>query len=145
MPHRDFPKRQRQFVRQLRSNMTDAEHKLWHELRAHRFHGFGFRRQAPLGTYIVDFVCHRANLIIELDGGQHAQKNQIQQDRERANWLELKGYKVLRFWNNDVLKNIDGVLAKIEAQLRESSPSRSGASPRSDLPLKGGGSMENQA
>jgi very-short-patch-repair endonuclease len=82
----------------LRSNMTEAERRLW---RAHRFRGTKFKRQAMIGKYIVDFVCFEKNLVIEVDGGQHADN---ETDRLRTRWLENQGFRVLRFWNNDVLK-----------------------------------------
>lgn len=94
----------------LRQRMTDAERSLWRRLRAHRLNGAKFKRQEPLGPYVVDFVCIGARLIIEVDGGQH-QGNE--RDRIRDAWLGERGYRVLRFWNNDVLMNLDGVLETI--------------------------------
>ena len=79
--------------------------------------GFHFRRQAPIGNFIADFACHSANLIIECDGGQHAHDEAIVRDTERTAWLESQGYKVLRFWNNDVQANIDGVMQRIHLEL----------------------------
>ncbi|MDB5501283.1 MAG: (cytosine-5-)-methyltransferase [Tardiphaga sp.] len=95
----------------LRTNMTDAERRLWYLLRAHRFAGFKFKRQIPIGRYIVDFVCRAERLIIEVDGGQHADSSQS--DRTRDLWLEDQGFRVLRFWNNEVQNNTDGVLEVI--------------------------------
>ena len=92
----------------LRSRMTDAEWKLWYRLRGGRFEGMKFRRQVPLGPYVVDFLCERANLVVEVDGGQHAER--IDHDVARSEWLSARGYRILRFWNNDVLANLDGVL-----------------------------------
>ncbi|WP_394041824.1 DUF559 domain-containing protein [Roseixanthobacter liquoris] len=88
--------------------MTDAERKLWSHLRAHRFTGLSFRRQVPMGAYIADFVSHGARLVVELDGGQHA----VQQDRDRRRdqWFQAQGYRVVRYWNGDVMSNLDGVL-----------------------------------
>ncbi|MBX9777086.1 MAG: DUF559 domain-containing protein [Xanthobacteraceae bacterium] len=104
---------QRRFARQMRSSPTDAERKLWwhlrHRLAASNSH---FRRQVRIKQYIVDFACHSARLIIEIDGGQHA--STIAADVERTRILEANGYRVLRFWNNDVLGNIDGVLEVIQ-------------------------------
>ncbi|MBX9778168.1 MAG: endonuclease domain-containing protein [Xanthobacteraceae bacterium] len=96
-------------VKRLRTNMTDAEQKLW---RARRSRGTGakFGRQVPLGPFIVDFVCFEAKLIIEVDGGQHADS---QRDAKRDRYFVDRGYRVLRFWNNDVLKNLEGVLIRI--------------------------------
>ena len=102
-------------ARQLRSNQTDAEKKLWHQLRAKRLHGFKFRRQAIIGSTIVDFVCMQKKLVIELDGGQHADHQQ--KDAIRTQWLEHHGYRVLRFWNLEVFRNIQGVLLKIQERL----------------------------
>ena len=98
------------FARNMRAIPTDAEAILWRQLRAHRFAGFKFIRQQLLGNYIVDFVCFEAKVIIEVDGGQH---NESGADMERDAWLESQGFLVLRFWNNDVLRNLDGVLARI--------------------------------
>ena len=88
--------------------MTEAEKRLWQALRAHRLNGFSFRRQTPVGPYIVDFICHEHRLIVEVDGGQHAER--LVADSERTRVLESMGYLILRFWNNDVLSNIDGAL-----------------------------------
>jgi very-short-patch-repair endonuclease len=103
----------------MRSEMTDAERLLWMQLRAHRLDGLRFRRQTPIGQYIVDFVCHERRLVIELDGGQHADS---QRDVTRDRWLESKGYRVLRFWNSDVFKNREGVLETIVSAARGAIP-----------------------
>ena len=97
----------------MRSNMTKEEVKLWNIVRASRFHGYKFKRQVLIGNYIVDFVCEDKKLIIEIDGGQHNEEENIQYDRQRTEYLENNGYKVLRFWNTDVWDNIDGVCFKI--------------------------------
>lgn len=144
MPHRRFPQRQRGNARRLRTNMTDAERKLWQRLRAHRFLGVSFRRQVLLRPFITDFVCHDAKLVIELDGGQHAEPCRSETDRHRTEWLAVHGYKTIRFWNNEVLNNMDGVLNQIEDALCAIPPSRSGAPRRPDLPLKGRGVSENR-
>jgi len=94
----------------MRRQMTAAELKLWQSLRAHRLEGLSFRRQVPIGPYIVDFVCHERRLIIEVDGGQHADS---QRDRQRDAMLADKGYRTLRFWNSDVFENCAGVLETI--------------------------------
>jgi very-short-patch-repair endonuclease len=104
MPHSEESPRLLGSARKLRNAMSEAEKRLWYHLRAHRFCGASFRRQTPIGAYIVDFVCHDAALIIELDGGQHATARASRYDAERAAWLASRGYKVLRFWNNDVLQ-----------------------------------------
>lgn len=90
--------------------MTEAERLLWHHLRAHRLHGHKFRRQQPIGPYIVDFVHFGARLVIEADGGQH---NGSASDARRDAWLKHQGFTVLRFWNNDVLLNVEAVLEAI--------------------------------
>jgi len=95
-------------VRRLRSQPTDAESALWRQLRAKQAAGLRFRRQFPIGPYIVDFVCLNRRLAIELDGGQHAR--QETEDQRRTAWLESQGFAVIRFWNNDVLANPDGVI-----------------------------------
>ena len=100
-----------QFARDLRQQMTDAERRLWYLLRRKQLEGFRFRRQAPIGKYIADFVCFAECLIIEVDGGQHS--DQQAYDEARTEWLESEGFRVLRFWNNDVLANQEGVLETI--------------------------------
>jgi very-short-patch-repair endonuclease len=100
-------------ARNLRRKQTDAERKLWSILRGRQFENSKFRRQEPIGKYIVDFVSLDRALIIELDGGQHNQQSEMEKDETRTKWLERKGFRVIRFWNNDVLQNIDGVASKI--------------------------------
>ncbi|OCW57723.1 hypothetical protein AWJ14_02655 [Hoeflea olei] len=95
----------------MRSGMTDAELKLWNELRAHRLMGLGFRRQMPIGGYIVDFACPEYKLIVEVDGSQHA-ANQSR-DAQRTAFLEEQGWRVLRFWNDDILHDMDNVCTHI--------------------------------
>jgi very-short-patch-repair endonuclease len=119
--------------------MTEAEKRLWYWLRAHRFQGIGFRRQTPIGQYIVDFVSHAYRIVIEIDGGQHSENKY---DASRDQWLCSKGYRVLRFWNSDILKNRDAVLQSIaDAISRVQPPSRRSRTQSAigDLPLKGGG------
>ena len=96
-----------QFARQLRRNSTDAERTLWRLLRDRQLASHKFRRQAPIGPYIVDFVCFDQKIIVEMDGGQH--QDQLHQDQARSEWLESQGFTVLRFWNNEVMGNLDGV------------------------------------
>ena len=108
------------FAKSLRKKTTHAEKQLWHRLRARQLYGYKFRRQQPIGPYIVDFVNFEKKVVVELDGGQHAK--QKAQDNERTNWLGAQGYSVLRFWNNDVLNNIEGVLAMIQKRLESPSP-----------------------
>ena len=98
----------------LRKNITKQELKLWEMIRAGRFYGYKFKRQTPIGNYIVDFVCREAKIIIEIDGGQHNEVVNIKADEERTEYLSSNGYKVYRFWNNEVDQNIDGVYQKLK-------------------------------
>ena len=98
-------------AKRLRRNQTDAERVLWLRLRNRRLNGLKFKRQVPVDRFIVDFCCPEARLIVELDGGQHATR--LAEDMGRTRILEAMGYLVLRFWNNDVLQNTDGVLEEI--------------------------------
>jgi very-short-patch-repair endonuclease len=100
-------------ARNLRRKQTDAEKKLWSALRSRKFENSKFRRQEPIGKYIVDFVSMDRELIIELDGGQHNQQSEQEKDEARTKWLESRGFRVIRFWNNDVLLNIEGVGLRI--------------------------------
>lgn len=102
-------------ARTLRGNLTDAERRLWGELRAHRLGGLGFRRQHPVGPYVVDFVCLPAHLVIELDGGQHYTPEGEARDARRGRFIAGQGLRVLRFSNLDVLNNLSGVLETILA------------------------------
>ena len=117
------------YARELRTNPTEAEKYLWYMLRSKNL-GFKFRRQAIIGPYIVDFVCFEKKLILELDGGQHADSFE---DKKRDKWLQQREYDILRFWNNDVLRNRDGVIQKITEYLNHPLPSP---------PLKGEGNRE---
>ena len=137
--HRPVSAMRRAHAKFLRHEMTEAEKRLWYWLRAHRFGGVGFRRQTPIGPFIVDFVSHEGQLVIELDGGQH---NERKSDARRDRWLVAKGYRVLRFWNSEILSNRDGVLEIIAHALSQSRPPSRQSRSRSaidDLPLKGGG------
>jgi len=107
-------------ARGLRQTMTDAERTLWRHLRNRQLSGLKFRRQHEIDRYIVDFVCTEALLIVELDGGQHA--DQVNYDERRTQQLEAMGYRVLRFWNNDVLVNIDSVLEVVMEALASPAP-----------------------
>jgi very-short-patch-repair endonuclease len=116
----------------LRRNLTDTEKAIWKHLRAKQMEGYKFRRQEPIGSYIVDFVCHEKRIVIEVDGGQHSIERQ--RDHERDQWLKEQGYEVLRFWNNEVLTNIEGVLEVIRYCLNH---------PPLTPPIKGGDLMDN--
>lgn len=101
--------------------MTDAERKLWYVLRRKNLGGARFRRQVPIGNYFADFCCLKSKLIIEVDGGQHAEQEPY--DEARTRFLESRGFRVLRFWNNEVLNNIDGAVEFIlEALVERSAP-----------------------
>ena len=101
-------------ARNLRRNSTEQEKKLWHILRNRQFYNLKFRRQFPIGEYIVDFVCEEKKIVIELDGGQHNEKLNIEKDKIRADFIKAKGYKILRFWNNEINENFEGVYLKIK-------------------------------
>jgi very-short-patch-repair endonuclease len=111
--------KQRVRARSLRTNFTNAERIIWWALRAHRMNGASFRRQTPIGPYIVDFVCHAARLVIEIDGGQHFQSKQEQRDARRDTYLAGKGFRVLRFNNHDVTANRQGVVETIAAAIEQ--------------------------
>ena len=113
--------RQLIFARELRRNQTKAERLLWSKLRNKQLTALKFRRQQPIGPYIVDFVSFERRLIIELDGGQHNEPEIGERDIVRTDYLTKQGYRVLRFWNNDVLSNIAGVAERIEEFLTPSS------------------------
>ena len=102
-------------ARRLRRDQTEAERRLWERLRARQLSGFKFRRQHPIGRFIVDFCCQEYGIVVELDGGQHAV--QFEADHIRSEFLARRGYRVLRFWNNEVLENIEAVLQQITLSL----------------------------
>lgn len=116
-------------ARILRKNTTDTENRLWSRLKQRQIKGYKFRRQFPVGTYIADFVCLEARLIIEVDGGQHAE--QREKDELRDKWLVSQNFRVLRFWNNDVLRETDAVVEAIVQALKNT--------PTPSLPRQGGG------
>ena len=100
--------------------MTDAEKILWFYLQKKQFHNLKFRRQQPIGNYIVDFACLEKNIIIELDGGQHNETHNIEYDAKRDEFLKSHGFKVIRIWNNEIFENIDGVLEYLERAIAAS-------------------------
>jgi adenine-specific DNA-methyltransferase len=108
------------FARTLRRQQTDAEQLLWKHLRTRQINGAKFRRQQPIGKYVVDLVCLEKKLIIEIDGGQHAFLTK--EDAVRTRWLTSEGYRVLRYWNNDVINNLEGVLETILKELNVEHP-----------------------
>lgn len=105
----------RERAKALRRDPTEAERALWNHLRMRQLEGHKFRRQQPLGRYIVDFACLEKRLVVELDGGQHSE--QVGSDTARTAWLETQGFRVLRFWNNDVLSEIEAVKEAIKEAL----------------------------
>ena len=128
-------------ARRLRRDVTDAEHKLWRHLKRLSFPHSRFRRQATIGPYFADFACHEVRLIIEVDGGQHNEAPHLAADAARNAFLNAHGYRILRFWNNEVLENIDGVLESIDEALKATSPPTPDPSP----PQAGGGERKLQA
>ena len=108
-------------ARTLRRNLTDVERILWRALRDKQLGGHRFRRQHPIGRYIADFVCIEQKLVIELDGSQH--QEQLDYDKKRTDFLQSQGWLVLRYWNNDILNNLDGVLTTIAENLKVLPPS----------------------
>ena len=106
-------RKQVKHARRLRRASTEAEKLLWQKLRARQLSEAKFRRQAPIGSYIVDFVSFENRLVVEIDGGQHNRPQGRQHDVKRSTWLESQDFRVLRFWNNQVLTNIEGVLERI--------------------------------
>ena len=113
MTHYRVPVGNRNNARKMRKAMTDAELKLWNEIRAHRLMGLAFRRQMPIAGYIVDFACSSKKLIVELDGSQHAQAEASASDAMRTVKLEALGWTILRFWSDDVIRDIDNVCQHI--------------------------------
>ena len=101
------------FAKSMRTNATDAEHFMWQLLRAKRFMNLKFRRQHVIAPYIVDFYCHELGLVIELDGSQHGTDDAIEYDAERTKFLEALGFRVVRYWNHDVLNSIEMVLVDL--------------------------------
>ncbi|WP_263493141.1 endonuclease domain-containing protein [Mesorhizobium sp. ESP-6-4] len=108
----------RNFARSMRREPTEAEDRLWHELRGRRLDNIKFKRQVPIGRFVADFVCAEARLIVEIDGSQHAESLR---DLERDAALKARGFRVLRFWNDDVLKELDAVCDTIIAYVKDKS------------------------
>ena len=107
-------KKNTEIAKNLRRNLTPQERKIWQILRNHQFYGYEIRRQYPISDYVVDFICRDKRIIIEVDGGQHNQDKNIESDTIRTKKLEELGYKVIRFWNNDIDKNIEGVYQELQ-------------------------------
>jgi very-short-patch-repair endonuclease len=129
-------------ARKLRSQMTDAERKLWLALKDRRFQSFKFRRQVPIGPYVADFLTYESRLVVEVDGGQHADSTR---DAERDRWLAENNFRIVRFWNNDVLSNLDGVLTVLTAKLQSTPHPTSRLRSTSPSPAGGEGKKEEGA
>ena len=104
-------------ARNLRKNSTIQERRLWNLLKNRQFHNLKFKRQQPIGDYIVDFICKEAKIIIEIDGGQHNEPENIEYDKTRTEYLNTLGYKVIRFWNNEIYENIEGVVLRLKEDI----------------------------
>jgi very-short-patch-repair endonuclease len=129
-------------ARKLRGDPTDAEQKLWWVLRCRQIDGLKFRRQHPSGPYVLDFYCSAIRLAIEVDGGQHNDQVERLRDERRTGWLASRGVTVLRFWNNDVLGNPEGVWSEIVRAIEMLDSRR--APPSLTLPLSGGGKEKGE-
>src|SRR5687768_15017647 len=116
----EFKRRPTILAQRLRNNATDAERHLWRHLSRRQLGGYTFSRQIPVGRFVCDFMCREARLVVEVDGGQHDDRSPL--DAERTEWIESEGYRVLRFWNNEVLENTDGVLQSILERLKTAHP-----------------------
>src|ERR1700730_12926606 len=139
MPHAVVNERQRSRAKQLRQTVTRAETLLWRYLKANRTDGLGFRRQVPIRNYIADFVCFSAQLIVELDGESHDFEERQKADQNRDAFFVSEGFQILRFTNDQVMSNLEGVVEVI----RQTTASRMrGFPPSPPLPHKGGGSSE---
>jgi very-short-patch-repair endonuclease len=124
----------------LWQNMTEVERRVWQILRLHQMQGYKIRRQVPIGRYIADFVCHEARLIVEIDGGQHDRSSP--REAQRKEFLQNEVYRILRFWNNEVLANLDGVHETIADELGRITPTQT--LPHQE-PIKGEGFCQVQA
>ena len=128
-------------AKELRRNSTDAERLLWRHLKAKQLEGLKFRRQEQIGQFIADFVCYERGMIIEADGGQHALEKE--KDAERTQWLNSQGFTVLRFWNNEILTNIGGVLEVVRLRCLSAALVSSLPSPQPS-PTRGEGALESR-
>ena len=129
-----IPRELLRISRTLRKKQTPWEHKLWQYLRANRLEGVQFKRQVRLGNYIVDLYCASKKLVIELDGGQHSEQDTAKRDKEKEQYLRNQGYTVLRFWNNEIDQNFDGVLEEIRNKIVNPSPNLSPRQERGEKP-----------
>jgi very-short-patch-repair endonuclease len=141
MPHAKVSGVQRQRAKQHRKTMTRAETLLWRYLKGHYVDGLGFRRQVPIGNFIADFVCHAARVVVEIDGESHDFASRQDRDTKRDAWFGSQGYAVLRFTNEQVMKNLNGVVEVI----RQTAIPRLPVPPSLTLPHKGGGNRPARA
>ena len=139
MPHDEVRKIQRDRAKRMRREMTRAETLLWRRLKADRLSGLGFRRQTPMGNYIADFVAHSCKLVVELDGESHDFEERLRHDARRDEWFASRGYRMLRFTNDDVMKNLEGVVIAIGQAAEQAAPLSL------TLPRKGGGNTSADA
>ena len=150
MPHDEVRKIQRDRAKRMRREMTRAETLLWRHLKADRLSGLGFRRQTPMGNYIADFVAHSCKLVVELDGESHDFEERLRHDARRDEWFASRGYRVLRFTNIDVMKNLEGVVlviaeaAEQAAPLSLALPRKGGGNPSADASLTDAKDVEGQ-
>lgn len=126
---------QKQNAINLRNNSTEPEKLLWQHLKNSQLNGLKFRRQQPIGSYIVDFLCCSQKTIIELDGGQHNNYSNIEYDKKRDEYLKNQGYRVIRIWNNDILNNIEGVLEYLRLNTHPLAPSPQGRGDKKSPPI----------
>src|ERR1051326_1306370 len=138
------PDRRVERARDLRRAMTEAEKKLWWQLRQLPLANSHFRRQAVIGPYFADFASHKCRLVIEVDGGGHGEARQAAFDRARSAYLKSRGYRVLRFWNNEVLQEIEGVMTLIYEAVHQQVPPTPDPSPPPARPARGGGGEPNR-
>ena len=133
-----------QLARELRRNVTEAEKKLWEQLRLLKAENRHFRRQVPIGGYIADFACHYCKLVVELDGGQHGAPRNLLRDQQRTDEVQKQGYRVIRFWNAEVFENLEGVVDMIRNAARlptthDYGGGKAGATPTPNPSPQGGG------
>jgi very-short-patch-repair endonuclease len=132
------PDKRAERARDLRRAMTEAEKRLWWQLRQLPLANSHFRRQAPIGPYFADFASHKCRVVIEVDGGGHAEARQAAFDNARSAYLKSRGYRVLRFWNNEVLQEIEGVMTLIYEAVKENLPPTPDPSPPFASQMGGG-------
>ncbi|SUB00402.1 DNA G:T-mismatch repair endonuclease [Pannonibacter phragmitetus] len=122
MPHHKVPQALRGQAKRMRGDLTEAERRFWHAVRAHRLNGIAFRRQMPIAGYIADFAAPEYKLVVEIDGGQHGMADGLTRDERRDGVMRDLGWTVLRFWNRDVLANLNAVLETVLASCNRERP-----------------------